>query len=193
MPSATIGRQPRIDVADDDRREPEADLVAQQEVRVRHQRAADGDHLLLAAGERRAGLVAALGQHREQLVDALQAPRPGPPQLAADQQVLLDRQRGKQPPAFRHQRDAARHDVMRGQVADRLAVEDDGVAARRASAPAMHLSSVDLAGAVGADHGDHLACGDAPSRRRTAPGSRRRRRRARAPRAAAQASASIPI
>ena len=46
-------REPRVDVADDDRREAEADLVAQQQPRVRHQRAADGDHLLLAAGQRR--------------------------------------------------------------------------------------------------------------------------------------------
>ena len=42
-----------IDVADDDRREAEAELVAEQDARVRHQAAADGDHLLLAAGQRR--------------------------------------------------------------------------------------------------------------------------------------------
>ncbi len=41
-----------IDVADDHRGEAEADLVAEQKLGVRHQRAADRHHLLLAAGER---------------------------------------------------------------------------------------------------------------------------------------------
>src|SRR5438309_3359532 len=40
-------RNAGVDVADHDRREAQADLVAQQEPRVRHQRAADRDHLLL--------------------------------------------------------------------------------------------------------------------------------------------------
>ena len=53
MPSALIVRQRGVDVADDDRREAEADLVAQEQARVGHQRAADRGHLLLAAGERR--------------------------------------------------------------------------------------------------------------------------------------------
>ena len=126
-------RNARVDVADHDRREAEADLVAQQQPRVRHQRAADGDHLLLAAGQRRRRLVAALGQHREQLIDALEIPRPGPAELAADQEILLDGERGKQPPPFRHQRDAARHHLVRRPAADRHAVEQDGVAARPAS------------------------------------------------------------
>ena len=42
-----------VDVADDDRRETETKFVAQQDARVRHQAPADGDHLLLAAGQRR--------------------------------------------------------------------------------------------------------------------------------------------
>ena len=50
-----------------------------------------------------------------------------------------------------------------------------------AMAPAMHLEQRRLAGAVGADDGDHLARPRPRARRRTAPGSRRRRRRARAP------------
>jgi hypothetical protein len=50
----------RIDVADHDRRETKTDLVAQQQPRVRHQCATDGDHLLLTAGQRWRGLVAAL-------------------------------------------------------------------------------------------------------------------------------------
>jgi hypothetical protein len=41
-------RKDRVDVSDDDGREPEADLVEEQHARVGHQRAADCDHLLLA-------------------------------------------------------------------------------------------------------------------------------------------------
>src|SRR5215831_3070740 len=63
-------RQAGIDLAHHDRRETETDLIAEQKFRVRHQRAADRDHLLLAAGERGARRVAALGQRREQLVDS---------------------------------------------------------------------------------------------------------------------------
>ena len=52
---ATIAGKARVDVADDDRREAEADLVAEQKPRIGHQRAADRGHLLLAAGQRRPG------------------------------------------------------------------------------------------------------------------------------------------
>ncbi len=44
-------RQLRVDVADDDRREAKADLVAEEDARIGHQRPADGAHLLLAAGQ----------------------------------------------------------------------------------------------------------------------------------------------
>ena len=52
VPLCLDARQRLVDVADDDRREAEADLVAEQHARVRHQRAADRGHLLLAAGQR---------------------------------------------------------------------------------------------------------------------------------------------
>src|SRR5262245_65255071 len=42
---------------------------------VAHQRAGDGEHLLLAAAERAAGLAPPLAQDREQLVHALGRPR----------------------------------------------------------------------------------------------------------------------
>ncbi len=68
-------------------------------------------------------------QRREQLVDARQTPRPRPPELAADEEVLLDRERGEEPAPFRHEGDAARDDRMRGRIADRLAVEQDRIVA----------------------------------------------------------------
>ena len=45
-------RKRGVDVANDNPGEAETELVAQQDARVRHQAAADGDHLLLSAGQR---------------------------------------------------------------------------------------------------------------------------------------------
>jgi len=73
--------------------------------------------------------MAALGQRREQLVDPRQAPRPRPTKLAADDEVLLDRELGEQPPPFGNERNAAGDHRMGGLVPDRLPVEDDGIAA----------------------------------------------------------------
>ena len=76
-PPSRMRGQGRVDVADHDRREAEADLVAEQQFGVRHQRAADRDHLLLAARKRRAGAAPPLPQDREEGVDRLEVPRPG--------------------------------------------------------------------------------------------------------------------
>ena len=53
------------DLLDDERREPERGLVEQQQLRPAHQRARDGEHLLLAARQRAAALVQALLEARE--------------------------------------------------------------------------------------------------------------------------------
>ena len=49
------------DLRDDQRREAEKRLVEEQQARLAHQRAADRQHLLLAAGQRSGGLLAPLG------------------------------------------------------------------------------------------------------------------------------------
>ena len=54
---------------DQDRRQPLQRLVEQHDARIEDQRAADRQHLLLAAGELVAEIAAALVQAREQLVD----------------------------------------------------------------------------------------------------------------------------
>ncbi len=150
-------RQRLVDVADHDRREAEADLVAQQQARVRHQRAADRGHLLLAAGERGAGLMPPLLEHREQREDRLDRPGPGHgAAVGADQQVLLDGQRRKQPPALGHQRDAEAHDLGRAERADRLAAEINAPGLARQQ-PGDGLEIGGLAGAVGADDRHGLA------------------------------------
>ena len=54
------------DFLDHARREAKRRLIEQQQLRVRHQGAADGEHLLLAAGERAGDLTEPLLQAREQ-------------------------------------------------------------------------------------------------------------------------------
>jgi hypothetical protein len=76
---------------------------------ARHQRAADGHHLLLAAGElarRLAELGAQRRKERQHHRQRLGAPRPGSGQEAADLQVLQHRYRREQAPALGHQCDA---------------------------------------------------------------------------------------
>ena len=52
------------------RRQPQRRLVEHQQARPGHQRPADRQHLLLAAGQRAGDLAAALGEAREPLEDA---------------------------------------------------------------------------------------------------------------------------
>ena len=62
--------------------------------------------------------------------------------MGADEQVFLDRQRGKQPAPLGHHGDAAHHDVGRRQRADRLPVQRNRAA--RAHKPVIERISVDL-------------------------------------------------
>ena len=77
------------DLLDDHRGQALGRLVEQQQPRARAQHAGDREHLLLAAGQLGAGEVAALVQHRELLVDLLEAPRVGLARDRREQQVLL--------------------------------------------------------------------------------------------------------
>ena len=86
------------DLADDARREAERRLVEQQQLRAGHQRPADGQHLLLAAGQQAAALGAALLEDREQLEDPLLGLGLGglvPAAHAAGPQVLLHASAGR--------------------------------------------------------------------------------------------------
>ncbi|MCY1440435.1 hypothetical protein D9M71_567110 [compost metagenome] len=117
---------------------------------VRHQRTADGDHLLLPAGQRRARSLAHLAEHREQLVHPLHIPGALAPAPGADQQVFLHRQRGEQLAPLRHQGDAALHHAIGRQRADGLAAEADrlGVVADQ---PGQRTQEGGFAGPIGAD------------------------------------------
>ena len=145
-----------IDVADDDRRQAERQLVAQEETRIGHQRTADRRHLLLAAREQGRRRRAPLAEHREQFVDARESPGPGPAAIGAELQVLLDGQAWKEPPSFGNHGNALTNHGMRGQRADRTAIE--GYHRRAARQRARDRAQEGrLARAVGADDGDRLA------------------------------------
>ena len=103
------------------------------------------------------GLVAALASGPGTARRSLRATSgPAAAAVVADEQVLLDAERGKQLSPLRHHGDAALHDVGRRQRADRLAVESDRVGRVREHA-GDGSQQRRLAGAVGADDGDGLA------------------------------------
>src|SRR5260370_10488668 len=60
------------DLLDQDRGEAERGLVEQQQARARHERAGNGEHLLLATRKRAAALMQALLEAREQREHALE-------------------------------------------------------------------------------------------------------------------------
>ncbi len=155
------------DLPDDPRRQTEGRLVEQQQLRAGHQRPADGQHLLLAAGQQDAALGVPLGEHREHLVHPglrLGLGLPVPAAHATGPQVLLHRQPAEDAPALGHLHHA-HPDGLRRVPADQVGV------------PEAHRSGLDLAavqlegardgpqqralaGPVAAQHGDHLAVGD---------------------------------
>src|SRR5438552_1927334 len=58
-------RNDLVELVDDERRESEADLVAEKEARIAEQRPPERDHLPLAAGKFASALIAALGNCRK--------------------------------------------------------------------------------------------------------------------------------
>ena len=149
-----VERLERLDqVLDDRRREPLGRLVHDQQRRVRQQRAADRKHLLLATRELRAAVPAALGETREELVDALDRPPLRAAAAPGDHaQVLVDRQGREQPAPLGHVADPQLRDLVR-RPADKLSsLEADrpGDACRRHADD--RVAQRRLAHPVAADH-----------------------------------------
>src|SRR5215475_13860186 len=100
---------------DDERRKAERRFVEQDRLGVGHQGPPDHHHLLLAAREIAGLQPPALLESREHVVNALDplahlfAVAAAVP---AGYQILLDREIGKDAPAFEHLDDAAAHDLM---------------------------------------------------------------------------------
>ncbi len=96
-------------------------LVQHEQARGVHQRAADGQHLLLAARELSAAVGAALLQAREDAVDVGQLP--GRLLALAQQQVLFHREQPEDAAVLGHQAHAALRDAVRGQALHVLAAK----------------------------------------------------------------------
>ena len=94
---------------DDHRRQAFGRLVHHQQARLEQQRAADRQHLLLAARQLRAAVALALGQAREHRVDALDVALA---RRATRRSVSSTRQRRPHAPALRHVGDAAPRDLV---------------------------------------------------------------------------------
>ncbi len=140
------------------RRQPQRRLVEQHQPRAGHPGPRDGQHLLLTAREQRRRLLAPLGEDREaggQLVqvalDVAVAPRVG-----AHFQVLEHGHAAEDAAALGHVGDAAGGDGVRGQAGQVGAVVPHRSRARAEQA-GDGAEQRRLAGAVGAEHGDHLA------------------------------------
>ena len=85
------------DALGEQRGQAERRFVEHEQDRVRHEGATDGEHLLLAAGERPARLRPPFLEHGEELVDAIEVRRPavGAPGVRAHLQVLRDGHAGE--------------------------------------------------------------------------------------------------
>ena len=143
----------------DQRRQAFERFVQQQDTRVQHQRAADGQHLALAAGQLGAHVGAALAQAREGRVDALQRPVAG---SGDHRQVFFHGQRREHVALLRHPAQAQPGAAVAGLAGDVLPVEED--------APVPQAGCPHQGGEQG-----RLAHAVAPQQRQAAAGAERER------------------
>ena len=103
-----------VDTADQKGRQTERRLVQQHDLRTRHEPARDGQHLLLAAGERARGLAKPLLQDREVAEDHLQVLLHAGvrARIGAHREVLCDGEQRKHLPPLGHVHDALAHDPV---------------------------------------------------------------------------------
>ena len=101
----------------DERGESFERLVHQQQRGIAHQRAADGEHLLLAAGDLVALVGAPLCQAREEVVDALERPAPG---TGGDAEIFLDAERREDLAFLRYEADAEPRALVDRQARNRF-------------------------------------------------------------------------
>ena len=146
------------DLRHHDRRQPERRLVEQQVLRLRHEAAGDGEHLLLAAGERAAELSAPLAQAREKVVARREIGGEVAPVSALvgpHQKIVEHGELGKDLAALGDEDQAPPHALEGRPTGDIDAIAADGARRRR-------LESRDgakgraLARRVGPDDGDDL-------------------------------------
>ncbi len=145
---------------DDGRREALRRLVHDEHRRVRHECASDREHLLLTARQLRAAVGLALGEPREELVDAVACPlaTTGAGRSASgDAQVLVDGEGGKQTPSLGHVADAAPGDLVRGDADQLVTLEADRALGAGRRDAHDRVAQRRLPHAVAADDGHRLA------------------------------------
>src|SRR5260370_1008045 len=151
-------------VLDEDRGEALRRLVHQHELGARDEAARDGQHLLLAAGERLALLLVAIpkareiGQHLFHHGAVVGRRAVGRAQ-DSQAQILGHAQVGQDPPLLGHIGDAGARHLVGGQLRELAAVEGDGAAAR-GDQPHDALERRRLARAVPADERHDLTGAD---------------------------------
>ncbi|CAB4924237.1 unannotated protein [freshwater metagenome] len=151
------------DLVDQQRGQAQARLVEQQQLRRGHERPAHGEHLLLTTRQQAAGLVAALGQDREQVehpVAGLGAGCLVPHGVPAGPEVLGHGQVAEDPPSLGHLDQPAPDDVRGVGPGEVLPGEGDRAAGDRAAVglqrPGDRAQQRGLAGPVGPQDGDDL-------------------------------------
>src|SRR5262249_16787686 len=122
-----------------------------------HERAADREHLLLAARERPALAVEARAQAGEAREDVVHLPARGA--ALRDREVLAGGEIREDAARLRDERDSEARDLMRVEAADALALVSDLAPGRR-SQSADRTERRGLSGTVPAQERDHLAFGD---------------------------------
>lgn len=113
------------DLGHDARCEAQRGFVEQEQAWRAHECAADGQHLLLTAGERAAGLIQPLRQLRENAQNTFQFAGVAAQRVSAHQQVFAHGQRCKYLACFGYQRQTAMHDLLGRQLLYRLAIQRD--------------------------------------------------------------------
>ena len=134
------------------RREPLERLVEQEKPRIEHQRAADREHLLLAARKLRAEVRAPLAEPREELVHARRRPAAG---TRDRREIFLDRERFPDVAFLRHPAQTRGGALVRTQRRNGPAGQLDDAAAIARDAD-QRGDERRLAGAVAAKHGKRL-------------------------------------
>src|SRR3954454_3202458 len=152
---------------DQERGESDGRLVDEQDLRRRHQRAGEGEHLLLAAAQAARDLTPALLEDGEGLEAEPEVVGDVPPRLRtvrAEQEVLLDRLPREEVAPLRDERDAHPDNALgrkpREVVLDAVDAGDDPAGGGR-NDPEDRVHQGALAVAVGAEERDRLAVGDA--------------------------------
>ncbi|SPE23148.1 hypothetical protein SBBP1_200002 [Burkholderiales bacterium] len=148
-----------IDAIDRLGRQPQRNLVQQQQARIGHQRPADRRRLLFAPREMAGFRLPDPGQLRKGLPHSIKAPGARSARSSSHAEVLLDRHSRKQPAPLRNQCDAVRHSAMGRQSRDFGAIELNPTPGHRVN-PGNYSQQGGLTGAVGADQGKGLTFGD---------------------------------